>query len=603
MQLRGKTLLIIGLTLVSLIIILYTSSRLILLDGFVSLEHQSVTQNVQRLVNTVNDQLATLRSLTADWGHWDDTYLFMQGENATFIEDNLMVETYTNLGLNLMAFIDTSAEMVYSRAVSLETLEEVAIPADLTTHLKADSPLLQHTDDQQSSVTGIIMLDDGPMLIASRPILTSQKEGPAQGTLVMGRFLDATAVQALSDQLAISLALYRIADPDLPADFRAATTALADTPNFIQALDDTTVAGYAAVTDLTGDPALIWRVDMPRGILAQGEASLQYFLGSMLVVGLVFTILMLILLDKFVLARISSLNEVVNSIRRETDFSKRVTMPGKDELANFAGAINEMLDALAKAQDDLKQALKFKSQVLANVSHDARTPISVITLRAEMLESGMFGEITEQQNDMLHSILSSSHQLLHFVNNLLDASQLEAGKLTLRNRDFYSATLLGDVETSLKPLAKKKGLKLSIVGDQVLPEHMNGDQDRLTQIIYNLVGNAVKFTNEGEVKIEISRPHEHQWAIQVSDTGPGIPKEAQERLFEAFYQVDGSTTRQQTEGVGLGLSIVKELVNLMEGQVTVTSELGVGSTFTVILPLRETEQGVTNNGLILRADR
>ncbi len=493
--------------------------------------------------------------------------------------------------------------MVYGQAVDLETGEEVDLPGGLETYLQLDSPLLQHTEDRQSSVTGIIMLDDGPMLVASRTILTSQIEGPTQGTMVMGRFLDATAVQALSDQLTMSLAVYRIADPAIPADFQAAVTALDKTSTFIQKLDANTIAGYATIPDLEGNPALIWRVDMPRNILAQGEISLQYFLGSLMIVGLVFMILMLILLDRFVLARISSLNEVVNAIRRDADFSKRITMPGKDELANFAGAMNQMLAALAKAQDDLKVALKFKSQVLSNVSHDARTPLTVIMLRAEMLESGMFGEVTERQNDLIQSILSSSQQLLYFVNNLLDMSQLEAGKLALRSRDFSPAALMRDVESSLTPLAEKKGLTLNITGGQLLPEQMHGDPERLQQIIYNLVGNAVKFTDQGEVRVEVNRPQDHLWAIHVSDTGPGIPKDAQQRLFEAFYQVDGSSTRQQTQGVGLGLSIVKELVDLMDGQVTVTSEMGVGSTFTVTLPLKEVEQGAKSNGRLLIVDR
>ncbi len=594
MQLRRKTLIIIGLTLISLIIILYTTARIVLLDGFMSLEQRAITQNIQRLQNTIDDQLINMSSLTADWSHWDETYFFVQGENEAYIEDNLMVETYINLGLQLMIFMDTKAEMVYGKAVDLETWEAVSLPVGLEAHLTAESPLLQHTEDPRSAVTGVIMLDDGPMLVASRAILTNTQEGPIQGTMVMGRFLNATEVEALAARLAMSVMMFPVDDADVPQRFQAAETELtqSETSILIQILDADTIAGYALQTDLDGNTALIWEVEMPRDILAQGEASLQYFLGSLVIVGLVFTIVVLLLLDRFVLARIEHLNEEVNAIRLAADFSRRIALPGQDELANFAGGMNEMLAALARAQDDLKEALQFKSQVLANVSHDARTPISVITLRAEMLESGMFGDVTEEQNKLIQSILSSSRQLLFFVNNLLDASQLEAGKLKLHNQDFAPATLLDQVESSLQPLAEKKGLALKIVDTQALPEKMYGDKERLSQIIFNLVGNAVKFTDEGEVCIEAKHEQDHEWVIRVSDTGPGIPADAQQQLFEAFYQVDGTITRKQSGGVGLGLSIVKQLVDLMGGQVNVTSELGVGSTFTVTLPYKHAQESI-----------
>jgi signal transduction histidine kinase len=165
--------------------------------------------------------------------------------------------------------------------------------------------------------------------------------------------------------------------------------------------------------------------------------------------------------------------------------------------------------------------------------------------------------------------------------------------------DFAPSDLLTDVQIAMLPLAIRKELKLVTEMSGDLPSKLCGDPQRLNQIVSNLVVNAIKFTNQGSVRVGFTRPDQTHWAIQVSDTGPGIPPEAQERIFEAFWQVDGSTTRKVSRGVGLGLSIVQQLTALMEGQVSVRSELGTGSTFTVTLPIVGS-QGEYVNGQAVR---
>jgi signal transduction histidine kinase len=240
---------------------------------------------------------------------------------------------------------------------------------------------------------------------------------------------------------------------------------------------------------------------------------------------------------------------------------------------------------LEQARDQALEALNLKARILANVSHDSRTPLTVITLRVEMLQRGLYGILTEQQNEMLDTILVSARQLLFFINNLLDQAQLEASKVTLDRVEFTPADFLTEIDISMLPLATRKGLKLTTEVDANLPQKLLGDPHRLNQIVSNLVVNAIKFTDQGMVKVRLCRPDDNHWALQVSDTGPGIAPEAQSRIFEAFWQVDGSVTREVASGVGLGLSIVKQLTALMDGQVAVQSESGSGSTFTVTLPI------------------
>ena len=184
----------------------------------------------------------------------------------------------------------------------------------------------------------------------------------------------------------------------------------------------------------------------------------------------------------------------------------------------------------------------------------------------------------------MERIIANSKRMLSLINNLLDEAQIEAGGLTLRNAAYSVTELIEEVHSTMRVLAEPKGLKLEmVIGDDV-PREMVGDAQRLNQILINLVGNAIKFTQEGYVRISAIVKDSQNWSLQVSDTGPGIPKESQQLVFEPFRQVDDPITRKHV-GSGLGLSIVKRLTALMGGEVTLTSEVGKGSTFEIILPL------------------
>lgn len=239
---------------------------------------------------------------------------------------------------------------------------------------------------------------------------------------------------------------------------------------------------------------------------------------------------------------------------------------------------------LVVARDRALEVSRLKSQLLANVSHELRTPLGAILGFAEMLRVGFYGPINEQQRSTINKIIETNQDLTNHVSELLDQAQLEAGKLKLNNQVFEPGELLLDVVNILGILTKEKGVDLTHTIDPNLPITLIGDPVRLQQILMNLIGNAIKFTDLGTVTASVYRVDEDEWAMAVQDTGPGIPREAQEYIFEPFRQVDGTITRIH-EGTGLGLSIVKQLVNLMNGRVTIKSEPGKGSLLTVILPI------------------
>lgn len=227
---------------------------------------------------------------------------------------------------------------------------------------------------------------------------------------------------------------------------------------------------------------------------------------------------------------------------------------------------------------------KMKNTFLAMVSHELRTPLNAILGYAEMLKEAVYGAINEKQERIAERIMSNSRHLLDIVSDLLDQAQMEAGKLTILARPFRPVELLENVHSLMDKIAADKGLALTSECDAELPEWLTGDQARLQQILINLISNSIKFTTKGAVHVRAFRQDKKHWALEVRDTGIGIPPEETALIFETFHQVD-STASREYGGFGLGLSIVKQLVNLMNGKVNVVSQVGQGSTFTVTLPM------------------
>lgn len=243
---------------------------------------------------------------------------------------------------------------------------------------------------------------------------------------------------------------------------------------------------------------------------------------------------------------------------------------------------------LRRTADEAIESARLKSEFVANVSHEVRTPLAGIMGMAEMLASNE--SLDAESKELASYILSSSHSLLSIVNDLLDFSKLEAGKLALYKTWFSVAELVESIARSARASADKKGLMVRTRLDHHLPDKLFGDSARLTQILMNFAHNAVKFTDKGEINItadlESTLGNVVRVKFLVGDTGIGISREAQKRLFEPFVQADGSTTRR-FGGTGLGLSIAKKLTQLMNGDIGLDSEEGVGSSFYVIIPLEQ----------------
>src|SRR6266480_3692769 len=277
-------------------------------------------------------------------------------------------------------------------------------------------------------------------------------------------------------------------------------------------------------------------------------------------------------------------------------FGGTIVVPNRDEFGALAERMNGMsrelrrldeeqrvaAEALHRLNDRLSQASRAKSEFLANMSHELRTPLNAILGFTELMLDELYGEVPPGLREPLTDIQTNGRHLLRLINDVLDLSKIEAGRLELGGGQYSVQEIVDVVHTSLRSLAIEKGLAFTATAPADIPP-ARGDGRRLTQCLMNLAGNALKFTRHGRVEIDVRLDGE-SLMYRVSDTGIGIPKDEVENVFAEFRQVDAAITREYG-GTGLGLSITKRLVELHGGRIWVESELGKGSTFFFTVPL------------------
>ncbi len=339
---------------VTVILVIFGTARFFLLNRFIKLEEENVHQNLLQISNALQNELDSLKTIVGDWANWDDSYQFIESGNSEYIKKNLLDDSYSTLGLNLILYINKSGKIVYGRLFDLETGNDILYPS-IIEKISANQALLFKNDHDQSK-TGIVILPQGsPILVSASPILTSERKGPSRGTLVMGRFLNEYKIEKITQitHLPLQISPYQ---EFLKMNQTAVFKSPVNGSVFIQPLNNQEILGSILIKDISGKPALAAYLKLPRTIYHQGQSSFHYFLIALAVVGVIIVLLIIFTLNKLVISRLTSLNSFVNRITINNDLSIRFPTSGDDELTNFTKVLNQMITSLEQSRFDLEES-------------------------------------------------------------------------------------------------------------------------------------------------------------------------------------------------------------------------------------------------------
>ena len=338
-------------------------------------EEQNMSMVVGQAVSTFDGQLQRLDVLNRDWATWDDTYNFVQfpSGNEDYLKVNLTDAIFADARLNFVLIIDNSGRLVHGEAFDLTVGGEVPIPESLQEHI-SDEALVRH-EGVDDGALGIVLLPEGPLLVSSRPILTSEGEGPIEGTIIMGQFVDSSVADTLSRSIPLTLVMMTVNDMNMPSDLELARSSLTiEAPVLIRAINSESMAGYFLLQDIYGNPAIIFRLTMPRTLYTQSVTTMRYFLLAIMGFALLFAGIFTQSVRRGVVSRVARVAEFMSSIGTTRDLSKRLTIQGNDEITKLTKDINTTIEALEEAQSNTKAQKRLIDRILAT------TPSAVVVI-------------------------------------------------------------------------------------------------------------------------------------------------------------------------------------------------------------------------------
>jgi len=592
MTLRTKVLLIIGVSLLSMIGLIYATSRFTFMRGLEEIERHNTRNSVERALGALAYLITDLEADTAEWASRDDTYAFIEDGNDDYVESNLLDDTFITLRLNFMLFIHSSGHIVFDKAFDLENEAEMSIPQDLLGHLSGDNLLLSRPG-AHSFTSGIILLNDNPIVIASQPILTSEDKGPARGTLIFARYLDSEAINRSAGAMPFPITLRPFNNVMYPDFKEALPSLLREETIIVKPLSTQYIGGYTLLKDVYGKPALVMRVDMPRDAYQLGQVTVNYYILSILGFSVVVGVMAVFMMQKQVLLRFANMIRGINNIATSGDTSIRISLGGRDELSMVAGTINGMLGALQDSETELKELYKNEKDLRQQVEeelrkrteftralvHELKTPITPVLAASDLL-------IEETKDDRLQrlaqSISRGASNLNQRIDELLDLARGETDMLQLVLDSVNPVPLLQEIGYEMTSVASSNGQSLTIELPSSIPA-VWADKGRLRQVVINLLNNAFKYTPEGGNITLRAREDGANLVVEVEDTGRGVSKEDEQRLFDPYYRIESD--RERLSGLGLGLALSKKFVELQGGQIWVKSQKDQGSIFGFSLPL------------------
>jgi two-component system, NtrC family, sensor kinase len=612
------------ISLILLVFLLYAAvdyavQRLFILPSFAALEEEEALKNMDRVVQAIDREIQILGTKANDWGSWDDTYRFMADQNDIFRKGNLQKTSLESLKINTIFIFKTNRQPLWGLIYDLDSRKELDLP-ELPQQLAAS---ILTTGSYQGG--GYLITSSGPLLIASKPILTSKGGGPPRGTMIFGQFLDSAGIAL---QTKTHLSITDISGGKMTPEHEEIVTALRG-----RGLGSTTIRSkgnvdrvYRVLPDLFGKPALLLQIDVPKAISGRGKEAVQYALLSLLAVGILVLTAMVCGLRWIILNPLAQLTLHTVSISQGNDLSERIELRRQDELGKLATEFNQMVERLSEARESLAQQsysagiAEMASGVLHNIGN-AITPLSVklSTLKSELQQAPTaememavaeladpsvpadrradLSQFLELAGMEVATLVKQTIGNLEQISNQVDHVQMilaDQQRFSRAQRVTSSLDLSSLVAKTVNLLSEEHRKDIVVEQDGSLEKisKVQGAQIALQQVLSNLLINAAESIhgsrnkNPGRISIRGAEelvdglPMAH---LYIEDNGGGIPAEGLTKLFER-----GFSTKKR--GSGLGLHWSANTIAALKGRIYAESEgVGRGAVFHLWLPLAQEE--------------
>jgi two-component system NtrC family sensor kinase len=598
---------------------------LVMAPAFTKLEQDAAHTDAERCVEAIRNDIENLSNLANDWGAWDDTWRYVQGQNPSFVETNLMDETFTNTSTEFLCVLDRNNDVVWA-----DCFDPVASvhhdETELLALVKSPQNGLCRFENNDASVSGIVLTELGPMLIASRPVIPTNREGEIMGTLIVGRFLNEARQRSLSERTHLPLQIWPATSPDIPAQIRMRMNELLRDKSMKSPhlwTEPETIKAVRMMADISGDPAIVLNITVARDISVRGQAAATTAMLCSLTGALLMMLGTGFVLRRRVVEPLQTMATHATRVGIEDDLGARLNSERTDEIGILARSFDHMVAHLAEARRKTEESAhragmaEIASEVLHNVGNAVNTAnccaevisdrlnhsrLSGLEKTASLLSeqapnaAQFFSEdprgpklisylvtltaaLQKEQVENL-SELQRLQETIRHIRDAIASQQSHARKSDFRQRVDLRA-LLNETLLVNEALQKQCGITVTIKMPDLPLLELN--RSRVAQVLVNLEKNALlsmqsvpRKDHELTLNVAILKPDMLQ--IEIRDTGTGFTPEIHERLFG-----QGFTTRK--EGSGLGLHYCVNVIREMGGDITAYSDgPETGASFTITIP-------------------